>query len=424
MRRRLSFRSFGCVILVVALFLAGCGRITTSLTSTATASGGATTPEATTAATANTPAVSNASPTTTSNVHATSVPSASPTEMAGAGAAPANGASVIPNPGQGPGPIAEVTAKVRPGVVQITNEQLQLNQLNESTLVPQGVGSGVIFDAEGHVLTNNHVVAGAQKLDVTLPDGRSFPAKLVGRDPRSDLAVVQISGSSLPVIPLGDSSKLVVGQWVVAIGNALALPGGPTVTAGVVSALGRTAQEPADPSGGSAGSGQGGAFLFDLIQTDAAINPGNSGGPLVNLDGQVVGINTLGASQAESIGFAIAINTARPIADQLIKSGKVEYAYLGVGVYDNTPTLARRFNLANSPGVIVTGLDPQGPAAKAGLQQSDVITAIDGTKITGEGDLMKVLNLSKPGDAVTVTVARPNGQTQNIKVTLGTAPTG
>jgi S1-C subfamily serine protease len=174
----------------------------------------------------------------------------------------------------------------------------------------------------------------------------------------------------------------------------------------------------------SGGASQGGPFLFDLIQTDAAINPGNSGGPLVNLDGQVIGINTLGASQAQAIGFAIAINTARPIAVQLIKSGKVQYAYLGVGVYDNTPTLARRFNLANTPGTIITGLDPQGPAAKAGVLQGDVITAINGTKVKGEEDLLKALNLSKPGDAVTVSVAHANGQTQDVKVNLAAAPNG
>jgi S1-C subfamily serine protease len=270
-------------------------------------------------------------------------------------------------------------------------------------------------------------VVGAQKLDVTLTDGRSFPAKLIGRDPRSDLAVIQIQGgTNLQTIALGDSSKLVAGQWVVAIGNALALPGGPTVTAGVVSALGRTVQEPppdgTGPSAAQGGSGATGAFLFDLIQTDAAINPGNSGGPLVNLNGEVVGINTLGAGQAQSINFAIAINTAKPIADQLVKTGQVNYAYLGVGVYDNTPTLARRFNLANTPGVIITALAPKGPAATAGLKQGDVITAINGTKVTAESDLLRVLNQSKPNDSVTITVAHADGKTEDVKVTLGAAP--
>ncbi len=437
--RRSLFRSLGPLLLAACLVIAGCSdNSRASTTSSAAAAGDSATPTTvgvpTSAATSTagqagtstmTPAASPSPAVGNSGSSPTVVPTGSPAAATSVAAPAASGSNVIPGSGSGAGVIADVTAKVRPGVVQITNEQLQLNQLNEQTLVPQGVGSGIIFDSDGHILTNNHVVAGAQKLDVTLPDGSSYPAKLIGRDPRSDLAVIQIQGSStLPVIPLGDSSKIVVGQWVVAIGNALDLPGGPTVTAGVVSALGRTVQEPADTSGNGAGGGpaQSGAFLFDLIQTDAAINPGNSGGPLVNLDGQVVGINTLGAGQAQSINFAIAINTAKPIADQLIKSGQVTYAYMGIGAYDNTPTLARRFNLANTPGVIVTTLDPQGPAAKAGLKQSDVITAINGTKVTSQGDLLKVLNQSKPGDVVTVTAARANGQSQDLKVTLGAAP--
>ncbi|MGH2460210.1 MAG: S1C family serine protease [Chloroflexota bacterium] len=337
-------------------------------------------------------------------------------------AAPSQASPPDPLGGTGAGAIADVAAKVKPGVVQITNEQLTLNQLGQTTsLVPSGVGSGVIFDKDGHILTNNHVVAGAQKLTVSLPDGRSFPATLVGRDPHSDLAVIQIKGDNLPIIPLGDSTKLVVGQWVVAIGNALALQGGPTVTAGVVSALGRTVQEP--PSS----NGQAGPFLFDVIQTDAPINPGNSGGPLVNLKGQVVGINTLAVVQAEpgvpaqSVGFAIAIDTAKPIADELIATGHVTYAFLGVGLYPNSPAFAARFNLPSKPGMIVTDLVPNGPSAQAGVQQGDVITAIEGKPITDESTLSRILLGHKPGDKVSLTVARGSGQ-QTLTVTLGTAP--
>ena len=414
MVHRSPFRALAFLIVGGSIVLAGCGSIT-RVNPVATP---AVAPTSTNAAATATAATSSAAvaPTATQSTAPT------PALVATASAVSSSSAqvSVLPAPGTGAGIIADVTARVRPGVVQVTNEQLQLNQLNEQMTVPQGVGSGIIFDASGHVLTNNHVVAGAQKLDVTLPDGTSYPATLIGRDPRSDIAVIQIQGASnLPVIPLGDSSKVVVGQWVIAIGDALALPGGPTVTSGVVSALGRTIQEPSDPTVSGGGRG---AFLFDLIQTDAAINPGNSGGPLVNLDGQVIGMNTLGAGQAQAINFAIAINTVKPIADQLIKSGKVTYAYLGIGTYDNTQTLARRFNLASVPGVIVTSLAPQGPAMKAGLQQGDVMTTINGSKITGDGDLLKILNASKPGDVVTVTVARPTGQPQEIKVTLGEAP--
>lgn len=355
---------------------------------------------------------------------ATTTPPPTATSAAVAPRAPATSSQASPpDPlgGTGAGVIADVAAKVKPGVVQITNEQLTLNQLNQTSLVPGGVGSGVIFDQAGHILTNNHVVAGAQKLTVSLPDGRSFPATLVGRDPRSDLAVIQIKGDNLPIIPLGDSTKLVVGQWVVAIGNALALQGGPTVTAGVVSALGRTVQEP--PSS----NGQAGPFLFDVIQTDAPINPGNSGGPLVNLQGQVVGINTLAAVQAEpgvpaqSVGFAIAIDTAKPIADELITTGHVTYAFLGVGLYPNSPAIAARFNLPSKPGMIVTSLVPDGPSAQAGVQQGDVIVAVDGKAITDESTLSRILLSHKPGDKVTLTLARGTGQ-QTVTVTLGTAP--
>ena len=361
----------------------------------------------------------SATPTATSRTTPTTAPAgvtASP-----APAAPAQTSLLDPLGGTGAGIIADVAAKVKPGVVQITNEQLTLNQLNQGALVPAGVGTGVIIDEAGHILTNDHVIAGAQKMTVSLPDGRSFPATLVGRDPRSDLAVIQIKGTNLPVIPLGDSAKLVVGQWVVAIGNALALQGGPTVTAGVVSALGRTVQEP--PSS----NGQAGPCLFDVIQTDAPINPGNSGGPLVNLQGRVIGINTLGIVQAEpgvpaqSVGFAIAIDTAKPIADELISTGHVTYAFLGVGLYPNSPAIAARLNLPSKPGMIVTSLVQDGPSARAGVQQGDVIVAVDGKPITDESTLSRILLSHKPGDKITLTVARGSGQ-QTITVTLGMAP--
>ncbi len=346
-------------------------------------------------------------------------PAASPTPTVRATPLPATADPVLAG-STGAGIIADVASAVRPGVVQITSEQLTLNELNQRILVPQGVGSGVIFDSQGHILTNNHVVAGAQRLLVSLPDGRSFPASLVGRDPRSDLAVIQIQGSNLPVIPLGDSSKLVVGQWVVAIGNALALPGGPTVTAGVISALGRTVQEPDE-------NGTAGPFLFDVIQTDAPINPGNSGGPLVNLRGEVVGINTLAIVQSESgipaqaLGFAIAINTAKPIADELIRTGRVTYPYLGIGVYPNSPALAARFGFPDKPGMIITQLDPNGPAAKAGLRTDDVIVAADGHPLSDQSELYRVLQTHHPGDKVTLTVARGSREL-TFSVTLGTAP--
>jgi S1-C subfamily serine protease len=313
---------------------------------------------------------------------------------------------------------------VKPAVVQITNQQVQMDQFNQEYNVPAGVGSGVIYDNQGHILTNNHVIEGAQQLLVSLPDGRSFPAKLIGADPQTDLAVLQISGSNLPVAQLGDSTQLQVGDWVVAIGNALALPGGPTVTAGVVSALGRTVQEP-----GSGNSQQSqGPFLFDAIQTSAPINPGNSGGPLVNLAGQVIGINTLVAGQAEpgvpaqGIGFAISMAAARPIADQLVASGHVVHTYLGISYVALNPAIASQVNVAsNTQGVVVAQVVSGSPAAKAGLQRMDVITAVDGKALQSESTLQQALATHKPGDSVTLSVLR-GSQKLSLKVTLGERP--
>jgi len=317
--------------------------------------------------------------------------------------------------------VAQVASKARPGIVQITNEQQNL-QSGSTSLVPTGVGTGFVIDPQGHILTNNHVVAQAQKLVVDTTDGKSYPARLIGRDPRTDLAVIQVEGQNLPVVPLGDSSELIVGEWVVAIGNALALEGGPTVTAGVVSAVGRTVQEPGEKQG------QSGPFLFDAVQTDAAINPGNSGGPLLNLAGQVVGINTLGAGmaepgvQAQGISFAIAINTAKAIGEQIIQNGKVNYAYLGVGTQLNSPALATRYGLPQKRGMVVTDVGPNTPAAQAGIQAKDVLVAIDGQPLKSESDLSRILSQHKPGDVATISIARGDS-TMDVKVTLGTAPT-
>jgi S1-C subfamily serine protease len=316
--------------------------------------------------------------------------------------------------------IRQVAEQVRPAIVQITNLQQQPDQ-TVGTAVPSGVGSGVIYDDQGHILTNNHVIAGAQQLQVSLPDRRSFPATLIGADPQTDLAVVQIRGDGLPVAALGDSSRLQVGDWVVAIGNALALPGGPTVTQGVVSALNRTVQEPGDQPNTP------GPFLFNAIQTDAPINPGNSGGPLVSLDGQVIGINTLVAGQAEpgvpaqGIGFAISIQTARPIADQLVTIGRAVHPYLGIRYGALTPAAAAQLGVSVQNGVVIGGVVPGSPAASAGLRPRDVITAIDGQQLSDESSLAEILSQKKPGDTVTLTVIR-GGQQQDVSVTLGDAP--
>ncbi len=315
--------------------------------------------------------------------------------------------------------IRDVAARVRPAVVQITNEQVQIDQFNQTFTVPAGVGSGVIYDRQGYILTNNHVVEGAQKLLVSLPDGRSFPAQVIGRDPQTDLAVVKVNDAgNLPTAELGDSDVLKVGDWVVAIGNALALPGGPTVTTGVVSALGRTIQEPGGPTGAP------GPFLFNVIQTDAPINPGNSGGPLVNLAGQVIGINTLVAGQAEpgvqaqGIGFSVAIATAKPIADQLVATGRAIHPYLGVGYIPLTPSIAAQLSIPQSGGALVRNIVAGSPAAKGGLQRGDVITEIDGKALDGESALAEAISAHKVGDSITLKIVR-RGQKSSIRVILG-----
>jgi S1-C subfamily serine protease len=317
--------------------------------------------------------------------------------------------------------IREVTDRVKPAVVQVTNEQVVSGQFQQGTAIPVGVGSGIIYDTEGHILTNNHVVEGASQLIVSLPDGRSLPAKLIGRDPQTDLAVIQISGSNLPVAELGDSTQMHVGDWVVAIGNALALPGGPTVTAGLVSATGRVVQE---PSSSSSSSSQGGAFLFDMIQTDAPINPGNSGGPLINLDAQVIGINTLGGGQTsqgatiQDINFAISMATAKPIADQLVQTGTVIHPYLGISYGFLTPAIAAQYGYPVSYGDVVTAIASGSPAEKAGLQPQDIILEMDGQKIDQESTLAVIIHQHKPGDTLALTVMRGSQQT-TVQVTLG-----
>jgi serine protease Do len=322
-----------------------------------------------------------------------------------------------------PGSVRAVADRVRPAVVHITNEQVIPDQFGRPGIGDAGIGSGVIYDSQGLILTNNHVVAGARSLTVSLPDGRVYRGKLLGGDPQMDLAVVKIepeARSALPVAVLGDSDALAVGDGLVAIGNALGLPGGPTVTAGVVSALGRAIQEPSESPG------EPGPYLYDLIQTDAAINPGNSGGPLLNMAGEVVGINTLvaggdGNVSAQGIGFAIAITTARPIADQLVAQGRVAHPFLGISYALVTAVLAEQFDLKAKQGVVVTEVGANTAAARAGLRARDIITAVDGQPIVDETTLGRALSRRKPGEVVQLSVARGD-QRLAVEVVLGERP--
>ena len=312
--------------------------------------------------------------------------------------------------------IVAVAAKVRPAVVFIAVESTVSRAFGQPRLV-QGAGTGVIFDARGYIITNNHVVENARSIKVGLTDSRTFDATLVGRDPRTDLAVIKIEGDNFPTAKLGDSEKLRVGDWVVAIGNALALPGGPTVTAGVVSALGRIV----DVGGDSA--------LYDMIQTDAAINPGNSGGPLVNIAGEVVGINTLVAGEAEpglqaqGIGFAVSTYTVIPIVEQLMTSGLVIWPHLGISILDVTPAVVSQFNLTTKEGVYVGQVTVGGPAAKGDMKDGDVIIKFDGTKVASARELQRLTRQKKVGDKVAVVVVR-DGKEITLTITLEEQPRG
>jgi len=280
-----------------------------------------------------------------------------------------------------------------------------------------GLGSGVIIDPKGYILTNEHVIANADKITVALSDGREFKAEVKGKDPRSDLTVIKINATNLTVAPLGDSDILRIGQWVVAIGNpfgfAMQSPE-PTVTAGVVSALhrslGRSLSRERDYS--------------DLIQTDAAINPGNSGGPLVNLKGEIVGINVAIFSTSggyQGIGFAIPINSAKRIISRLIEGKKIFYGWLGVTVQDLSEDLARHLGLADKNGALIANVISGGPAEKAGIKEGDVIKEFDAKKITNLKELLSLVGLAEVGRKVKVIVVREKKELA-LTVQIGERP--
>ncbi|MFY9911457.1 MAG: DegQ family serine endoprotease [Candidatus Sulfotelmatobacter sp.] len=274
----------------------------------------------------------------------------------------------------------------------------------------RGLGSGVIISPDGYILTNNHVVEKSTDIKVMLPDKRQFPGKVIGTDPQTDIAVVKIATTGLPTIPLADSSKLQVGDYCFAIGNPFGV--GETATMGIVSATGRNGLSIED--------------YEDFIQTDAAINPGNSGGALVNALGELVGINTAilsGGGGNQGIGFAIPINMAKYVMDQILKHGKVVRGYIGVGIQDVTPELARVFHVTAGKGALVSNVDPNSPGGKAGLQRGDVVIEIDGQPVQGANDLRLKVGTMTPGTTVHLKVDR-NGESRDFSFALGEAPTG
>ncbi len=306
-------------------------------------------------------------------------------------------------------PIVRAAQAVGPAVVGITNKGYVRDFFNRQVLVEQGTGSGVIISADGYIVTNNHVVENAQELTVSLADGRTFTGRRIGADPVTDLAVVKIDATGLPAATLGDSDSLMVGEPAIAIGNPLGLEFRGSVTAGVISALNRSIEI--------------GERRFRLIQTDAAINPGNSGGALVNADGVLVGINSAKISVAgvEGISFAIPINTARPIVQSLIDKGRVVRAYLGVGILDKTSAARYGYQLNADKGVYVAGVQPNGPAAKAGIREGDLILAIAGKETNTVADLRAIIEAQPIGSRVDVAVSR-NGQVVARSVLLEEMP--
>jgi len=312
---------------------------------------------------------------------------------------------------------------VAPAVANIVTHAVQYDFFMDPMPV-EGAGSGFLIDTDGHVLTNYHVVAGAQTIQVTLGDQSRYIAKFIGADTRNDIALLKIDlkGRKLTPLPLGDSRGLVVGQRVLAIGNPFGFQS--TLTTGVISSLGRTVQTDEN------------TFIDQAIQTDAAINRGNSGGPLLNTHGQVIGINSAifsPSGTAAGIGFAIPINTAKRVAQELITSGRVVHATLGASGRAIWPGLAQALNLAVDQGILIESVAPGGPAAQAGihggnrvvlagLQQltigGDILVAINGKPVTDQSDLTLLLDRAQPGDVVTLTVVR-NGKKMDVRVKLG-----
>jgi serine protease Do len=310
--------------------------------------------------------------------------------------------------------ISGVVEKVAPSVVSIVTET-QANSLR-GVITQAGAGTGMIVSANGYILTNKHVIEGADAVAVVLTDGTTYDnVKLVGTDPLNDIAFLKIEGvSDLPAVEIGSSSTLRVGQSVVAIGNSLGQYQN-TVTSGIVSGVGRPV---------SAQSGDTVENLNDLIQTDAAINPGNSGGPLLNLQGQVIGINTAVAQDAQGVGFALPINAAKGILKGVLANGKVERAYIGVNYVTITPEVAKQYNLSVKSGAYV--ISPESakpaivagsPADRAGIKEKDVITKVNGVDVGKAGDVASLVGEYAPGDTIELSVLR-GGVAQTVRVTL------
>lgn len=341
-----------------------------------------------------------------------------------------NFSPVSPPISTNPNFVTEVVHQVGPAVVRIDASRTVTKELPEifndpffsrffGSQVPnlpekqiqRGTGSGFLISADGRILTNAHVVDGAEQVTVKLKDGRTLAGKVLGADPLTDVAVVKIEADNLPTVRLGDSQQLQPGEWAIAIGNPLGLDN--TVTTGIISATGRTSSQVGVPD-----------KRVDFIQTDAAINPGNSGGPLLNARGEVIGINTAIIQNAQGLGFAIPIETAEGIAEQLIAKGKVEHPYLGIRMASLTPELKQQLkaqsdlDLGDEEGVLIVGIVPHSPAARSGLKTGDVIQAINGHTVTDASAVQEAVEKTGVGNDLALQLNR-QGKTLNITISVG-----
>ncbi len=302
--------------------------------------------------------------------------------------------------------VTQAVEKLGESIVSVSSMRLERRYFG---IVPlEGQGSGIVLDKRGLIVTNNHVIDGANQVHVNLKDGRTFTGEVVGADEATDVAVIRVNADDLPAADLGDSETLKVGQFVLAIGNALALPGGPTLSMGVLSAKGR-------PLPGS-------DFIFEgLLQTDAAVNPGNSGGPLADLEGRVIGITTMMIPYAQGMGFAIPINTVKKIAQEILENGRVSRRWIGISGIDVTPQLARRYNLQAESGFLVAEVVPRSPAEYAGMRNGDVVVGADGTEVKHTKDLLMAISKVGPGGKVSIDVNRM-GRRGTLEVRTSEAP--
>ncbi len=326
---------------------------------------------------------------------------------------------------------SDVVKRVAPSVVKITSQikakRVRMNggenPMFEDPMLRQffggrmpemqspaqtGLGSGVIISADGYIVTNNHVVEGADQLTVTVDDGRELTAKVIGRDPLTDIAIIKVDAKDLPAVTFADTNKIEVGDRVLAIGNPFGI--GETVTSGIVSAKGRRVGILSDVKG-----------FENFIQTDAAINPGNSGGALIDIDGRVIGINTAIMSRSggsQGVGLAVPANLVRQVAEGLAKNGKVVRGFLGVNVQDISPALAESFGFKNRAGALVAEVTPDSPAAKAGLKEGDVITSFNGSAVADANRLTLEVTAVAPGTKVDLEVLR-DGKTEKLVATTG-----